>query len=198
MLAQISHGTNERTFGSVLDLYSGKGPGFDLIRVALSISVLCFHSLSLTGQPDWAEISGYPAAVILPAFFAVSGFLVIASAIRTGSLATFLIFRGLRILPALSVEVMITALILGPFATTLKWTEYFTDREFFLYFQNIIGNVHYFLPGVFTTNPERAVNGSLWTIRPEIFCYLTLAILMIAKLHSNIRFYLGMTAALFA
>ena len=186
-----------RSFGSVLDSYEGKGPGFDLIRVALSVSVLCFHSLSLTGQPDWAGMSGYPAAVILPAFFAVSGFLVIASAIRTGSLATFLMFRGLRILPALCVEVTISAVVLGPIATNMTLSDYFTDPEFFLYFQNIIGNVHYFLPGVFANNPERAVNGSLWTIRPEIFCYLTLAVLMIARLHGNFRFYVGLTAFLF-
>jgi peptidoglycan/LPS O-acetylase OafA/YrhL len=188
------------TFGSVLDANKGIGPGFDALRVILSISILCFHSASIAGErgDPAAGPAGYVAALLVPAFFAVSGFLVIASAIRVGSLATFLTFRGLRILPALFTEVVITAMIVGPLATKLNWFSYFTDPEFFAYFRNLIGNVHFNLPGVFSDNPMKAVNASLWTIRPEIVCYLALALILLAQLHKSTTFFAGLTCALFA
>ena len=46
-------------------------------------------------------------------FFALSGFLVTGSALRTGRLVPFLGLRVLRLLPALFVEVTLSAIILG-------------------------------------------------------------------------------------
>ena len=105
--------------------------------------------------------------MLLPAFFAVSGFLVMGSAVRTGSLSTFLSFRALRILPALSTEVAIGAILIGGIWTTLPAREYFLDPGFWRYFRNIVGNIIFYLPGVFKSNPTEIVNGSLWTIPPE-------------------------------
>lgn len=187
------------TFGSRLDANKGVGPGFDALRVFLSISILCFHSASIAGDGAHPQegLTGYVSSLLVPAFFAVSGFLVIASAIRVNSLATFLSFRALRILPALFTEVVITALIVGPLVTTLSLTEYFTSPDFLHYFRNLIGDVHFYLPGVFQANPMKAVNGSLWTIRPEIVCYLVLAVILLAKLHKSVSFYVAFTGVLF-
>ena len=187
------------TLGSRLDATKGIGPGFDALRVMLSISILCVHSPSITGASSgpWYGPAAFVGAFLVPAFFALSGFLVIASAIRVESLATFLTFRGLQILPALSTEVAITALIIGPLATKETLRSYFTDPEFFTYFSNVIGNVHFTLPGVFDHNPIKAVNLSLWTIRPEIVCYLTLSSILIARLHKSTPFFIAMTFVLF-
>jgi peptidoglycan/LPS O-acetylase OafA/YrhL len=41
---------------------------------------------------------------------------------------------------------------------------------------NIVGHVHFALPGVFANNPlPSIVNGQLWTIPFELYCYITLA-----------------------
>jgi peptidoglycan/LPS O-acetylase OafA/YrhL len=188
-----------RTFGSVLDLYKGIGPGFDALRISLSILILCVHSASITGFPEdpMTGPTRYVTAALVPAFFALSGFLVIASAIRSDSLATFITFRGLRILPALVTEVVVTALLIGPIVTSIQLSDYFSNPEFFAYFQNLIGNIHYHLPGVFRNNPMTPVNASLWTIRPEIVCYIVLALIILTKLKSNITFYVCLTLALF-
>lgn len=94
---------------------------------------------------------------------------------RARTLIGFMGLRVFRIVPALSMEVLLSALILGPLLTTLPLSEYYSSREFHIYFLNIIGEIHYYLPGVFKDNPITKVNGQLWTIPYELVCYVAIA-----------------------
>src|SRR5271168_2704028 len=116
---------------------------------------------------------------IVPAFFALSGFLVTGSALRVRATSTFLMFRVLRILPALLVEVTLSALVLGPIFTTLPLRHYFSDPQFFRYFGNIVGWITFYLPGVFHDNIYPTVNGNLWTLPAELDCYLITGALLL-------------------
>lgn len=155
--------------------------GFDYMRLLLATAVIAQHSHALSYGGDAVdELFLSPArpviAVILPLFFALSGFLVAGSLERSATLINFLGLRVLRIVPALAVEITLSALILGPlFTITLPGT-YFTDPAFASYFLNIVGDIHYYLPGVFLNNPvPEVVNGQLWTIPVELYCYIALA-----------------------
>jgi peptidoglycan/LPS O-acetylase OafA/YrhL len=126
------------------------------------------------------------ANILVPMFFTLSGFLVTGSAFRTRTLRTFLVFRCLRIAPALMTEVCLSALILGPLLTIYPLYRYFSDPQFFSYFGNIIGRVRYELPGLFLSNPWPAVvNGNLWTLPAEFYCYLIIAGAIISGLLFN-------------
>jgi peptidoglycan/LPS O-acetylase OafA/YrhL len=83
----------------------------------------------------------------------------------------------LRIYPALAVESLISALILGPLLTTQSLAAYFSDHELHTYFLNILGDPHFMLPGVFKSNPIEPVNFQLWTIPYELRCYVMLSAL---------------------
>jgi len=116
--------------------------------------------------------------LVLPAFFALSGYLVAAGLVRCADPRAFLLLRLLRIAPALIVPVAATALLLGPLMTTLPLTDYFAAPATARYLQNIIGLPHFALPGLFADNPRGGiVNGALWTIQMEMGCYLALAVL---------------------
>ncbi len=121
---------------------------------------------------------------ILPSFFALSGFLV-AGSLERNKIPEFLTLRIMRIFPALAVEVTLSALIIGPILTTVQWREYFYSDIFLAYFLNMVGDIHYQLPGVFDTLPTpRFVNAQLWTIPYELACctaIVVLALLGIAK-----------------
>jgi peptidoglycan/LPS O-acetylase OafA/YrhL len=118
---------------------------------------------------------------LVPMFFALSGFLVTGSAFRTKSVSTFLSFRILRILPALFMEVALCALVLGPAMTSFPLGQYFTNPLFFSYFGNIVGHIHFLLPGLFLSNPIPLVNGNLWTLPSEFYCYLFIALMMVTR-----------------
>jgi peptidoglycan/LPS O-acetylase OafA/YrhL len=156
--------------------------GFDYMRLALALGVICWHS-SLTSYGgsvhSWlADLVLFPLAIfILPMFFSLSGFLVAGSLERSKTFLTFLGLRVLRIMPALAVEVLLSALILGPLLTTLPLREYLGDPQFHAYFLNIVGDIHYLLPGVFVSNPFPLVNGQLWTVPYELACYVALTVL---------------------
>lgn len=179
---------NGPTVAEILDRNRGKGPGFDFLRIALALCVVLAHSVNINFGRDGSGFLGeFPIGPfylsILPMFFGLSGFLVTASALRLRNTRTFLIFRALRIVPALLVEVTLAALVLGPILTTRALHDYFTDRQFFAYFGNIVGRVRFHLPGVFENGPlEGMVNGNLWTLRPEFGCYLLMAILMLTSI----------------
>lgn len=179
----------------------GVAPGFNMLRHALAFSILLFHCyLAVRFHAD-ATGPAHPAAIVnnpqlagsskamdwarpvlfalVGAFFALSGFLVMGSAVRTRSLVTFFANRALRILPALAVEVTLSALILGPLVTTDRLSAYYADPLFPRYFWNILGHIQFLLPGVFMSNPwPGTVNLNLWTLPAELYSYLFMLILM--------------------
>lgn len=182
------------TVFTVMDRNKGAGPGFDWVRIGLSLMVVLLHSFHTSyGYRPNQSIADTPAGplfgAILPMFFSLSGFLVAGSALRIRSLKIFLCFRALRIIPALAVEVTLSALILGALLTEFSWSEYFTDRQFFAYFGNIVGLVQFHLPGVFLDNPRPGiVNQNLFTLHPEIISYGVMSMLMLTYLIYNKRF----------
>src|ERR1700735_5709280 len=126
------------TIGSKLDETRGIGPGFDFLRIFLAVSVLATHSVLITqGNIHFFESKPYTLLywVVLPLFFALSGFLITGSAMRL-RLKDFLLNRGMRIVPALAVDICVAALIIGPIFTTLPLRQYFTRYEFYAYFAN--------------------------------------------------------------
>ena len=173
-----------RSIGNVLKESRGIGPGFDFLRVALAFSVLFYHepgSFTATPHINDGPIESMIGRCILPMFFGLSGFLITGSALRL-KLPDFLINRGMRIFPALCVEIMLSALIIGPIFTKLSLFQYFTSRSTYHYFTNIVGLINYALPGVFYQNPTSTINISLWTIPFELGCYGLMSIFIIFKI----------------
>lgn len=172
-----------RTIGQRVAETGGRTTGFDYLRIGLALAVMVWHSFPISyGKPFETMVLGGWArptvAFILPAFFALSGFLVAGSLERNTSLLRFAALRAIRIMPALGVEVLLSALILGPLLTTVGLAAYLSDGEFHEYFLNVFGIIHFDLPGLFETNPiPRIVNGQLWTIPYELECYAALAAL---------------------
>jgi len=131
---------------------------------------------------------------LLPMFFFLGGFLVTGSAYRLRSVRRFLIFRALRIFPALLVEVSLSAIILGGMVTTLPLFEYYTHPEFLSYFQNVLGFVHYTLPGVFKNHPVVFMNANLWTLPPDFHGYAIMAVLLATGIVLHRKVFLAVFA----
>ena len=167
------------SFLGKLNLSGGRPTGFDYLRIILAVGVICIHApLTAYGTDLYVWSSGFRplTRIILPMFFALSGYLVAGSLLRCKSVFQFLFLRVIRIYPALCVEVLLSALIIGPVFTTLPRQEYFQSATFFRYLLNATGDVHYFLPGLFQANPlPRVVNGQLWTVPFELLCYILFA-----------------------
>ena len=105
-------------------------------------------------------------------------------------------FPALAHLPALFVEVTLSALVLGPLFTRLPLADYFSDPQFMRYFGNIVGIlITFYLPGVFESGYVPVVNGNLWTLPSEFHCYLITAALMISGLAYNRTFLTAVMAA---
>ena len=194
-----------RTFGSILGERKGEGPGFAILRVGLAVGIFLMHSRMLStagsvvpivgpavdGHAAWSGPMRPVYVVLVPAFFALSGFLVTGSALRLRNTGTFLTFRVLRILPALFVEVTLCAIVLGSAFTTLPLRSYFTHYGFWRYFGNIVGIITFYLPGVFLQNRMSIVNANLWTLPSEFDCYFITAILMATGLFYKIKTVTG-------
>ncbi|MGO8847677.1 MAG: acyltransferase family protein [Methylocella sp.] len=170
----------------------GRPSGFDYLRIVLAISILCWHTALLCG--GWNTVIGPPLSILMPftrllvpMFFALSGFLVAGSLERTKTLLSFLGLRAFRIIPALGVEVILSALVFGPLLTTYSLSSYFNNSQFHSYFLNILGEIHYELPGVFQSNPVHIVNGQLWTVPYELACYILLSVITIFGIFKRVR-----------
>jgi peptidoglycan/LPS O-acetylase OafA/YrhL len=169
--------------------------GFDYLRITLSLLILADHSvLACLGDAAQRELFGgfgRPLMTcVVPMFFALSGFLVASSLARSRSLVTFVGLRALRIVPALAVDTLFCALVLGVALTSLPLRDYLHAVEFRRYFLNIVGDIHYVLPGVFNENPSNVVNSQLWTIPYELECYAVLTVMAIGGLHRRRALFL--------
>lgn len=171
-------------------------PGFDYLRIILSVSIILFHTASVSHglqAERWFWLGPLRPLVyaLVPAFFALSGFLVAASLCRH-DLPSFFTLRFIRIFPALVVELTISALIVGAIFTTLPLSDYFSSKAFFAYFGNLVGRMRYGLPGVFDDLPlPGLVNVQIWTIPYELECYLLLGCLAMVGLTRRPTWFLA-------
>jgi peptidoglycan/LPS O-acetylase OafA/YrhL len=163
---------------------SGRASGFDYTRLVLAVTVVLLHTVSISYGANADAVFWYGPLkpiyrLVVPMFFALSGYLVASSLERSKTIGVFLGLRVLRIYPGLAAEVLVSALILGPLLTTVPLHDYFKAPEFRHYLWTVTGDNHYnLLPGLFTKNPmTSAVNGQLWTLIYELLCYIVTAIL---------------------
>ena len=177
-----------KTIQNQLALVQNRPSGFDYLRLTLAIAIIVWHS-NLVSHGYSAEGAFWSSAwrplpfFLVPSFFALSGFLV-ASSLERNELFVFVLHRVVRIYPALVLEVVLSALILGPLITELPLASYFSDPLFWKYWLNVPGFIQYELPGVFTTNPlPNTVNLQLWTIPFELKCYALITGLSLFRIH---------------
>jgi peptidoglycan/LPS O-acetylase OafA/YrhL len=176
---------------------SFRGPGFDQIRLGAAIIVLLHHCSGVNGNdirldPLYHFSDGYIdfGFLAVAIFFAISGFLVTPSLLRSGNIIDFATRRILRIFPGLICVVFVSMLVLGPILTILPLGAYFTDTQFYRYAKNIATLTTDYLPGVTSYDGLLiVVNGSLWTLHFEVLSYAALAVTSILGiLHRRIFF----------
>lgn len=161
---------------------------FDLARFIAALMVMMSHAFALTERGPYVEPLAYLSgrrtdlgAVGVAAFFIMSGYLITGSWQRNHDLIDYLRARALRILPGLAVSLIFCAAV-GALLTVTP------DRYPLSALSYVIRNLLMFrgqgeLEGVFLNNPlSPTVNGSLWTLRYEVTCYLVVAALGLARL----------------
>jgi peptidoglycan/LPS O-acetylase OafA/YrhL len=194
-------------FGGLLDPYkfstiaekyasaSFRPTGFDYLRVTLAVAIAFWHAFLYVHGATWSNAVletqwRLPIQFLVPSFFALSGFLI-AGSLERSTIPVFVGLRILRIVPALAVDTLITIFLIGPFFTVLPLREYFFNKVTWKYLMNIIGHIHYRLPGVFLYNPlPEIINAQLWTIPWELACYVSIVILAIVGLTRSRTWFL--------
>ena len=188
-----------RTVASIFEENGRRGPSFDMIRLFAAFMVMVSHAYLTTGTSAfWVHeigdgqfsIGGLAVAI----FFVLSGYVIMESFRRDPHPWRFARKRALRIYPALVAVVVLTALVVGPLMTTLPVGTYFSEPLTAAYLLHAIVPLWEHLPGVFTGNPAHYVNGSLWTIRWELGCYVLVA-LFGAGFVTRRNLVLGLTVA---
>jgi len=163
---------------------------FDLLRFLAAIFVIISHSfkIALNSSDPLESSTGVISMGTLGVaiFFTISGYLILKSWDKKRDIISFFKNRILRIFPALTCVVLISIFILGPVTTVLSWRDYFTNPGTWKYLYNIVLNIQFILPGVFENNPyPYSVNGSLWTLPIEFFCYILVCLLGLCLVYRN-------------
>ena len=158
---------------------------FDVLRLAAASVVLVSHSFKVVGASE-PHIGHFPLGTLgVEVFFATSGFLVAKSWFAQPGLRAFAVKRGLRIMPALAVTVLVLAFLVGPAVSDRSLGSYFTTPATYAYsVDNVaavatggtVRDVNHDLPGVFTGNPDHSPDRSLWTLPIEVQAYIAVAL----------------------
>lgn len=172
----------------ISDFLNKDNNNLDLVRILLACLVIIGHANVLNGASDyWIDPVQhflkftYSGALAVKLFFFISGLVITNSYLTKNSAPYFIISRFFRLIPALFLVLVITVFVFGPILTNLKTEVYFSSLNYFDYiWHNIIFHTNYLLPGIFSKNVyPNVVNGSLWSLKFEVGCYLVLLILFL-------------------
>jgi len=167
--------------------WDSRGNNFDFMRLSLAVLVIYSHAFDLglgskATEPLMRLSHGQVSAgdIAVDAFFIMSGFLIAASAQRSRGVGSFLKKRFARIYPAFVVSAFLSILIVLPLSggrflydSPLARIADFVFRTLRLVEFNYID--------AFLTNPlPLVINGSTWSIAYEFWCYIGVALLLVA------------------
>lgn len=188
-LCEVRSSESEKGDLSVPPNSGSRSNNIDAIRLLLALLVVFSHSYPLaTGTYSHEPLSWFSKQRItfgdlaVNWFFVLSGYLITQSWERSGNVFVFLQKRLLRIYPAYLVAVSICIWVVIPLSSpwglrVYSWQTITENVWRILLFRNLS------VPEAFLANPyPRVVNGSLWTIPFEAWCYLGVVFLGIASL----------------
>lgn len=150
---------------------------FLLLRTTAAIGVLFAHSYELLLLPSpirFLNLGIGEFSVYI--FFVISGFFIFRSTQNSITVNDFLIKRALRIFPALFICVVVT-FIVSAYVSDIQFSNFWKYQDNYYYLLNVttVGNLQ--LYGVFDQNPyPYTVNGSLWTLKYELLCYVSMTL----------------------
>lgn len=151
---------------------------FDALRLVAALLVIWSHQFALMGDAPPLIFSNEPGALGVVLFFGISGYLVTQSWVADPNVLRFALRRALRIWPGLTVLVLLSVFVLGPWLTELPLAEYFGHPATRQHLLNLVLDTHISLPGIFASSPHPgSLNGPLWTIPLEVGCYVALALM---------------------
>lgn len=150
---------------------------FDSLRLIFAVMVIFSHSFPLTrGSNDTEPLSRLTFGqvnfgnVSVWSFFVISGFLITQSWQRSPKIVKYLKRRFGRIYPGFAVASLVTALLVVPIAAAPATYHPVSLQSYIL---TALRLKIFDFPPVFLNNPESNIlNGSLWSIGYEFWCYL--------------------------
>jgi len=195
-------GAGLRTWTTLEDRFSSRANSIGFLRHALAVFVLVGHTWPLgfglpsLGSPAWHKQTDLGTMSVY-GFFVLSGFLITASGLKFG-IGRFGWHRFLRIFPGFWVCLVVTAIAIGPIAALLE------GRSLHDYFTHPWGPLRYVavnwstsmdqfpISGLLTTTPSAggkpgAFDGSLWSLKYELLCYLLIGILAVTAIIKRVR-----------
>jgi peptidoglycan/LPS O-acetylase OafA/YrhL len=193
-----------RSRGSLADLYKGHDNGIGLLRLILAVAVVFSHSKPLGfGQQDLGyylfDRQTNVGTLAVYGFFVLSGMLITRSA-RRSSLGRYAWHRGLRIMPALWVCLLVSALVLAPLVTLREvgnldgfWSgpngpfDYFRANMWTGLRQFGIHEIFEHTTPYGRHTSTSVFDGALWSLSYEMLCYVIFGLLAITGVLANAR-----------
>jgi peptidoglycan/LPS O-acetylase OafA/YrhL len=180
-------GTNRTSIGQRFD---PRKNSLNFLRLVFALLVLVGHAARLGGYSWGLWLIRSPFQdIAVNGFFAISGYLITVSALRSNTVR-YLWQRILRIFPGYWVCLLVTAFGFG----ILGWLHGHTNLHGYFggpngAVQYVVGNAqlriaHYFINGSPSPVPyqELGWNGSIWTLKFELFCYLMVGALALVRM----------------
>jgi peptidoglycan/LPS O-acetylase OafA/YrhL len=153
---------------------SARNNSFGFVRFLAASGVIFSHHFAIAGHQE-PQMGGVTlGAVSVFVFFFMSGYLIYSSINRNPDFARFISARILRILPNLVLVLSVTSI-----ATMLYYanTSHVLDHVRYI-LQNIVmlvrGGPAYNVPGIWEGRPFSSLNGSIWSLPYEVWCYFIL------------------------
>ncbi|WP_318388936.1 acyltransferase [Enterobacter sp.] len=152
---------------------------FDIIRLVAALMVLYSHHFALSGFNE-PVIAGFesPGGIAVILFFAISGFLISQSGLRSGDFASFMAKRCRRIFPALIPCSIFVFVIIGSAFHSNDLTSYLSGDVFYKILQTVTlqnANSRDLTDGFIYPS---GMLGSLWSLPVEFACYLVIGLVV--------------------
>jgi peptidoglycan/LPS O-acetylase OafA/YrhL len=179
-----------RLEGTLRTEFDSRHNGLSTIRLVFASSVILWHSFPLTGhaigyEPLRQVVGNFRA----DGFFAISGFLILASWERRPNVAGYVRARLLRILPAYWFNLLVVAFVVAPLAMWLGRGQvgalFSGPHSSWRYvLANLTTKLGFFDIAATPTGVPypRAWNGSVWTLQWEMAAYAGLLVLAVLRL----------------
>ena len=178
----------------------GRDNHFNFLRLLFASLVILTHSCDIIDGDTHREIlwrifhTATFGTVAVDGFFLVSGFLIVQSWQRQPSFGEFLWKRVLRIYPAFIVACLVCAFLVGPHAANA--TAYFRRLHPGLLFLGMLFLKVPVVPRTFAGLHYGCINGAMWTISHEFYCYLLVPLLAWLGFVKHRNWWLGFSLGL--